>query len=501
MMKKNTIFLAFCGLFAATSIAQVTPSSQPETNIWGVVNNTGIAIAPDVHWNAIAYDDPSGFYQIEWRDANTTALYWQETHMGQNPDVAYYSNLKAVVVGYENSGDIYVDDYYWTGSAPGEYPLGLQTGISSGINPNIDMSSKGNGVLTWEDAGTVYLCAYDLGGTVWPILAVASGTTPDIALMDDNSDVVITYVDGGMLITETFLYSDIATIGAALSPTSAPVMIPSSGSGYEFPRIQSNRNSLFGPPDMYTIVAQDDMGGMYDVWGYFFAGSGNIINASFVNDGINTCSPSYPRPVVAYDRDQIHIAFSQDYTCAPIISPPNMQDILVVQYDLGGNYFAWSTTPGPGTFQEVNNNNLDYTLSATSLNTEYDGNYLVYDANFCEGIVFNDPGDAFWKVRLPSNPFWRTSGPDKFTVSVDKGVSSNLIIVEVATKDESVSENDLDMSFALYDQSGRVVDIPAFEQEGMIFRIDASSLEHGIYLLHYTLNGETKAARIPHFTN
>lgn len=498
-MNKNSIFLTFCGLFATTSIAQVTPSSQPDTHIWGVIDNTGIAIAPEVQWNAIAYDDPSGVYQIEWREANSTALLWQETHAGQNPDVAYYSNLKALVVGYENGGDIMVDDYYWTGSAPGEYPLGLQTPISSGTNPNIDMSSQGNGVLTWENGGDVYMCAYDLGGAVGPIVGVSSGSTPDIALMDDNSDVVLTYVQGGQVFIETYLYSDL--LGGGLTPTSGTVAVPSAAFGYEFPRVQSNRNSLFGPPDMYTVVAQDNMGGVYDVWGFFFAGSGNMIANSLVNGGINFCSPSYPRPVVAYDRDQIHIAFSQDYSCASMITSSPATDILLVQYDLGGNYFAWSSTPGPGSFQEVNNNNLNYTFSATSLNTEYDGNYLVYDANFCEGIVFNDPGDVFWKVRLPSNPFWRTTGQDKFTVTVDKGVTSNLITVEVATDDESITEGDLEMTFALYDQSGRIVDLPAFQQEGMIFNIDATSLEHGIYLLHYTLNGETQAARIPHFTN
>jgi hypothetical protein len=498
MMKKKSTFLAFCCLFAATSMAQVNPPSQTDTHIWGVIENTGIAIAPEAQWNAIAFDDPSGDYYVEWRDAATGGFLWQETQPGRDPDVAYYLDHTEMVVGYENGGDIYVDDYTYMGGAA-QYSLSAQTFIDQGITPNIDMNSMGFGVITWENGGDVYMCSYDIGGVVGPVVGVNGGITPDIALMDNNDHVILTYVQGSDLFIETYDYG--ALTGGSLSPTSGTVVVPTSGSGFEWPRLQSNRNSLFGPADFYTVVAQDMVGGDYEVWAYFFDSPGNMINMSFVNDGVNMCSPSFPRPVVAYERDQIHVAFSQDYTCSGIPSSSAMTDVLMVQYDLNGNYFPWSTTPGPGAFQQINDWNFNFTFSATSLNTEYDGLDPIYDATFCEGIAYNDPGDLFWKSRTASNFFFRTSGTDKFTVKVDKGVTSNLITLEVATSDETLTEGDLEMTFALYDQSGRVVDVPTFEQEGMVYRIDATSLEHGIYLLHYTLNGDTKAVRIPHFTN
>ncbi|MCR9172495.1 MAG: T9SS type A sorting domain-containing protein [bacterium] len=498
-MKKRFTLLALCGLLATGASAQIIQSVNPDTPIWGVTNNTGIAIAPDYHWNAIVYDDPAGDYWIQWRDAATAALLDIDNQPGANPDVAYYGNADALVVAYENGGGIFVDDYYLNTVVPVDYVLNMNTGIAGGINPNVDMSSQGDGVLTWEDGGgTVFACAFQIGPfAAGPIVPMAPGTMPDVALMDNSKELVLTYEQGGQLIIETYDYMTLQAGGAA--PTSPPVNIATNGIGWEWPRVQANRNQLFGGPDLYTVVAQDNMGGgLYDVFGHFFIGSGNLVANPLVNVPMNGCAPSFPRPVVAYDRDEVHIAFSVDHTCAFPPTDPSSQDILMVHYDHGGGNMP--LTP-PGVFLEVNQFDLPFANSATSLNTEYDGFFMINNTNYCEGTAFNDPGDLFWKVRDPAVPAWRQAEPSKFTVEIEKGVMSNFITVDVTTLDESVTENDIEMEFAVYDQSGRLIEVPSFEQNGMSFQIDVTNLEQGIYLLQYTLNGETQAERIPHFTN
>jgi hypothetical protein len=174
----------------------------------------------------------------------------------------------------------------------------------------------------------------------------------------------------------------------------------------------------------------------------------------------------------------------------------------MVQYDYFGNYAPGSTTPGPVMFQEVNNLNLNFTYSATSLNTEYDGNYLISPTNYCEGIVFNDPGDLFWKKRDFSMPFFKTGDPSNYAVSIVKGIDSDVIEVEIeSTIDNEVALSDVNMEFVLYDAMGRVIDVPAVTESGTSYYIDASQLGNGIYLLHYEINGATQATRIPHFKN
>jgi hypothetical protein len=499
MMKKKLTLLTFCGLLASATTAQVNPSIAPDMPIAGSIQNTGIAIAPDFQWNAIVHDHPGGVYYIEWWDPITGTQLYLDKQAGYNPDVAYYANPDNVNVSYENAGMVWVDDYYYTGSSP-LYMLGANNPIAPGYNSNIDMNSLGQGILTWEDAGTVWMCCFSIGPFMaGPIVPVAGGAHPDVALLDNGQDIVLTYQVGGVLMVETYDYPTLCAGGLAM--TSAPTITFPGGLGFSYPRVQANRNSAFGPPELYTVVAQDNMGGgFFDVTADFFVGVGTLVANTLVNAGVS-CAPSFPLPVVAYQHDEVHVAFAQNYTCSSILSTPARRDVLMVQYDFIGVHAPGSSTPFPGTFQEVNNLPLNFTFSSTSLNTEYDGNYTVMPGNYCEGVVFNDPGDLFWKKRDPATPFFRTTGPNKFTVAIDKGVSENTITVEVSAIDETLTENDLEMSFQLYDQSGRLVDVPTFEQEGMIFTIDATSLEHGIYLLHYTLNGETKAERIPHFAN
>ncbi|MDB3906288.1 T9SS type A sorting domain-containing protein [Crocinitomicaceae bacterium] len=494
-MKKSIMLLvAFCGLMVTTSSAQIIQAMVPDIGIWGPVNNTGIAIAPFYHWNAIAFDDGSGDYHVQWRDAGSGAFLDMETQPGTNPDVAYYANADALVVAYENGGDIWIDDYFLSTFV--DYNLGSQNGIAGGTNPNIDMNSLGDGALIWQDGSDIWAQAFNIGSYYAnPPLLLASGQNPDIALLDDNSNIVITYTNGGMLFVETFDYNDFAsgTINMTTSNTISP-----SGFGFEFPRVQSNRNSNFGPADLYTVVAQDDLGGsQYLIHGIFYTGLGSPNHVKLNLHAYNCFSPA-PLPVVAYDRSQVHVAWAQEYSlgCSGINPVDNGQDVLLAECDFSGNNLNGLTV-----FLEVNEINADFSNSKTSINTEYDGNYSINNSNYCEGLAYDYPGDLLWKRRDPSIPVFRSGAPGKLAVTVEKGVTENLITVEVSTSDEMITENDLDMSFALYDQSGRLVETPEFDQEGKVFRIDASSLEHGIYLLQYTLNGESKAERIAHFVN
>ncbi|XOV66751.1 MAG: hypothetical protein ACFHU9_14085 [Fluviicola sp.] len=496
MKKRITLLLAFFGMLAMPSNAQIIQAVVPDIGIWGPVNNTGLAIAPFYHWNAIAFDDGSGQYRIEWRDASSGALLDSDMQPGDNPDVAYYANADALVVAYENGGDIWVDDYYLWSVSPTNYNLNANNNVAPGQNPNIDMSSLGDGVLVWQDGFDIWACTFNIGTfTPGPITWIANGDTPDIALLDDNSHVVITYTQGGQLVVDTYDFASLQAGSAAL--TTSNTFSPS-GMGFEHPRVQSNRNSNYGPADFYTVVAQDDLGGsQYLIHGIFYTGLGTPNHQKINLHAYNCFSPD-PRPVVAYERSQVHVAWAQEYdfACSTINPVDNGQDVLLAECDFAGNNLNGTTV-----FLEVNELNANFSESATSINTEYDGNYSINNSNWCEGLAYDYPGDLLWKIRDPSVTFFRTAEPGKLTVDIDKGVMSNFVTVEVSALDETVTENDIEMEFAVYDQSGRLVTVPAFEQNGLVFTIDVTNLEHGIYLLQYTLNGETQAERIPHFTN
>jgi len=500
-MKKQITLLAFLGLMTITHAQNIVQSTNFDNPLWGATQNTGVAIAPFYHWNAIVFDDlPSSSYYIRWCDASTGALLDLDSGAGSNPDVAYSSNADALVVAYENGGNIFVDDYYLATVSPTDYNLNIANFVAGGINPNVDMNSASNGVLTWESFGLVWMCSFNIGTfTAGPVVPIALGSNPDVALLDNNTDLVLTYEQSGQIVIATYDYS-VLQIGGAL-PTTPPMMIPPNGTTLELPRVQSNRNSGFGPSELFTVVAQDDMGGTFDVRAFFFSAPGFMVNNLVVNNGINMCTPSSPRPVVAYDRDEVHIAFAQDYSCSTVPpGDPSARDVLMAVYDHGGNLIP---PPPPQNFLEVNNFDFDFTFSATSLNTEYDGDYMITGTNYCEGIAFSctTPDLTLWKVRDFAGPVFRQGDTNVSGVKVVKGVSEDVILVEVENTEGILTPSDLKMEFTLYDQSGRVVALPQYSQEGMIFRIDASALEYGIYLLHYTLNGETKAERIPHFKN
>ena len=61
------------------------------------------------------------------------------------------------------------------------------------MNANIDMNSLGDGVLTWEDGGVVWMCSSTIGPfTPGPIVPVNSGSMPDVVLVDNSDFIVLT---------------------------------------------------------------------------------------------------------------------------------------------------------------------------------------------------------------------------------------------------------------------------------------------------------------------
>ncbi len=491
-MKKANLLLAVGLLFASQGNSQIINATNPEVSVAGVVVNTGLAIAPDFHWQALVYDDPSFTnYQIDWRD-NTGALLYSNSQPGFNPDVAYYSNPDALVVAYENGGQIFVDDYYYTGGSP-LYFLNANNNVASGTNPNVDINSPGYGVLTWEDGGMVFACTFNIGTFMaGPPVAIAPGSNPDIIVLDNNDEVIITYEQGGNLIVESYNHWQLM---AGIPTLMASHTFPIYGAGWELPRVASQRNSMFGPADDFTVVAQANLGGgQYLVVGLFFNGSATF-TAQKVNVGVINCPTFGPKPVVAYERKFVNIAWAQSYDpgCATIpVGPGPWLDVLMGEFDNVGNNIN-----GPSTYLEVNQLNLDFSMSSTSLSTEYDGNYLINNTNYCEGIMFNDPGDAFWKKRDIAVPtFLPVNDVINDPIAVVKAPESNEIKVVVEGMDESTTET---ATFTLVDNTGREVAISNAVQQGDTYVIDAGALTEGIYLLNCTIGNRTKTARIPHF--
>jgi len=492
-MKKIYLLLASCFLMAGQGNSQIINAWNPEINVAGVVVNTGLAIAPFYHWQAMVSDDPSfSSYMIEWRDDNGVFLD-SDMQPGYNPDVAYYSNADALVVAYENGGQIFVDDYYLAGWV--NYNLNANNNVSNGTNPNVDMNSMGNGVLTWEDGGMVFACTFNIGTfTPGPIVAMAPGSNPDIILLDNNLEVILTYEQGGMLVIES--YDHFALMSGAPAIINSH-MIPPSGMGWELPRVASQRNSMFGPADDFTVVAQENNGGsLYTVGGFFFNGSASF-TPQFVNQGVANCGNLAPKPVVAYERKFVDIAWAQKYapSCVTFggIGPGPWLDVLSARCDNMGNNIYGVTT-----YEEVNMIPLNFVGSSTSISTEYDGNYLINMTNYCEGVLFNDPGDMFWKKRDPAVPAWKMGDEGmEDPITVIKPVDSDEIKVIVKGTENAASDETA--VFVLVDNTGREITMSAAIKQGDTYYLDASALSEGIYLLNCTVAGETTTARIPHF--
>lgn len=485
-MKRTKLLFGALGVFLCGSLsAQIIPAANIDNPVYGTVDNTGIAIAPYYHWNAMAYDDPSMTnYQIDWRDATTMALLDTDVQPGYNPDVAYYSNADVVVVAYENGGDIFVDDYYLWTVTPTNYNLNTNNYVSSGTNANVDINSAGNGVLTWEDGGMVYATTFGVGPfTAGPIVPIAPGTQPDIVLLDGNKRVVITYVDGGQLFVDVYQYNQLVAGTAALIASN---VFPPIGLGHEHPRVAGQRNSAFGPTSYFTVVDQEDKGGLdYDVNGYFFQGP-TTVTPILVNDGASTCATFEPKPVVTYDRTEVHVAWGQRYSagCSPFGS--SAEDVLLGEFDFWG-----ANLNGPTTYRQVNQLVSSFRESSTSLNTEYDGGYGITATNYCEGVLYNDPGDTFWKVRDVGTTIFRSEDDN---VEVIKEVTSQDITVNFENGVEGEAP-----TFELFDNTGRKVELTSVEQLGNTYRLNTGNLVNGMYILRCAHGASVKTERLMHY--
>lgn len=474
--------------------AQIINATNPITAVAGTTTCTGLAIAPNLDVQAIVYDDPSGVYEIKWIESATTTIVDMDGNTGTDPDVAYYSNADALVVAFEKGGNIYVDDYYLSTAFPVDYFLNTTTSISSGSYPNVDMNSFGDGILCWEDGGFIWVCSFNIGTfSAGPPVIVAQGMQPDVILLDDGITTALTYVNpGGKLIVETSDYSAIQGGGYALWNQWGY----SAMNWYEHPRIASQRNStfgggVFGSPQDFTVVASDYNGSTFEVHALFANGAVIATPPIIVNDDFLACPSKYPRPVVAYERDRVHIVWGQDYQggCSGLwqTSPNFEDDILLREYDAFGNTTVL--------YEEVNTMQSNFMGTAQpSISTEYDGNYVIDNFNWHESVIYNDPTKLFWKGRNVGIPNFVNEGdPQLARASV-----FSLVTSPVNESIEILSSDDAPAVFELMDNAGRMVEVKKIESNGNNYSLDISHLSGGTYFLKCSSTAGEEVERILH---
>lgn len=491
-MKVTKLLLVGCASLGLAIVgnAQIQNATAPDMGIAPAPVNTGIAIAPAVDVQATVFDDGTGGYKIFWIESATSTIVDAHGNTGNDPDVAYYANADALVVAYENGGVIFVDDYYLMTLFPApDYFLGGTTNVAVGSYPNVDMNSLGDGVLCWEDGGMVWVCSFNIGGFVaGPPVPINPGTQPDVVLLDDGITLALTYVDpGGVLIIETMDYAGIT--GGAYVPWNQwqyPPMIQ-----YEYPRIagQRNTNFGFGAPDDFTVVAQDHNGGTAEVHAFFAMGGAIVTPMVLVNNDFMGCSTFDPRPVVTYERGRVHIAWSQDYMggCSGLwqTAPNPEDDVLMKMYNAAG--------ATGGMYEEVNTFQSAFASnSRTSISAEYDGNYMITNANWHEGIVYNDPGDLLWKGRSNVTPGWLDQADPTHTREDNFSLANSPVDHTI----EVISEDDAPATFTLMDNAGRTVELKTITNNGNNYSIDISHLSGGMYFLHCSSEASEEVLRV-----
>lgn len=501
-MKSKKLLLLGCltltiGLGAE---AQILNYNQANLGIWGPPNNTGLAVAPDAKGQALVFDDGSGMYQIHWIEIAGPSVVDIESNFGEDPDVAYYGDASQLVVAYENGGDIFVDEYMQAAPFPAaDYFLSGVTHVFNGQAPNIDVNSSGRGVLTWEFGGDVWMSTFNMAPfNLDPPVQFLQGTMPDIVLFDDNNTVAVTFVDqNGSLMIYTLDY------GALTGGN--PVV--TGGHGYDwlgntaaFPRIASQRNMNFGPWDDFTVVAQYSNSAVAEVYGIFSTGGTISSSPVLINADFAGCPTSDPLPVVAYERGEVHVAWSQDYSggCTWLweSSPNNPDDVILANFDFNGN-LLFSSIPGFPTstflYEEVNRLQSNFAgVSRTSISTEYDGFFNINNGNYHEGVAFNDPGDLLWKGRDANVPFFSNQADPQ----ANRDNNFSLVTSPVDQTIEVLSESGAIATFEMLDNAGRIVELKTISNDGNVYSIDISHLSGGIYLLHCTSNSGEEVLRI-----
>lgn len=468
--------------------AQIVNYNQADLPIWGAPNNTGIAIAPSQDAHAVVADDGFGTYRIFWIESATATMFDADGNAGNDPDVAYFGSPDDLVVGYENGGTIYVDEYTLVSPFPAaDYSLSGTTGVSSGVSPNIDVNSSGRGALTWEDGGVVWACTFTMQPFNFdPPIQIEQGSMPDIVLFDDNNTVAITFVDpNGSLMIFTLDYGTMTSGSSLITGSQGYDWL---GNTCAFPRIASQRNTNFGAWDDFTVVAQYSNSAVAEVYGIFSTGGSISTSPVLINSAFSGCATSNPLPVVAFDRSEVHVAWSQDYSggCSGLweSSPNNPDDVLLANFDFNGNLLFSSVPvfpPGTYLYEEVNRTQGNFAgISKTSISTEYDGFFNINNANYHEGVAFNDPTDLYWKGRDASVPFFI----DEAGITSDRDNNFSLITSPVEQTIEVLSQSDELASFELIDNAGRLVEIKQVQSDGNRYSIDISHLSGGMYFLN-----------------
>lgn len=490
--KKLLLFICLVFGMGLGANAQIINSTQPETPIAPSLNNTGLAIAPNVDLHAAALADGAGTWRIYWVDGPTGTIVDADGGSGFDPDVAYYANADAVVLGYDNAGVVYVNDYYLTSLSPVNYNLNTATAVAAGNHVNIDMNSIGRGILCWENAGVVWACAFTIGTfSPGPPVPIAAGFMPDVIALDDGVTAAITYVDpSGNLMIETM---DFNALGLGTFAPFGTWNFPAA-SGYRSPRIASQRNTAsgFGNPDDFAVVSQDWTGSTYEVHAFFAPGGAVSAGPIVVNSAFLGCTTFDPNPVIAYNRNRVQIAWSQDYTggCAPLWqTAPNFEnDILMKSFSAGGFTSVMH--------EEVNQIQSNYAgISKTSLATEYDGNYIITNTNWNEGVLFQDPSTLYWKRRNAALPSY-IEEQNIITEAEDRGDNFSLVTSPVDQTIEVQSESDAVATFQLLDNAGRVVELREITNDGNIYSIDINHLSGGMYFLNCSSEAGQEVLRV-----
>jgi len=484
-LKKLLLFSGLTLGLGMSANAQIWNANQPDMGIWGPPKNTGLAISPNMNIHAAVHDDGFGTYFAHWIQGSTVTDI--EMNAGDDPDVAYFGDASALVVSYEMGGDIYVDEYMMVTPFPADYALTSTNYISPGTYSNIDVNSSGLGILTWEQGGDIWASTFNFPGFApGPAVLITAGTQPDIVVFDDNITAGLTFVDpNGSLHIFTLDYATLQGGAPGITQVQGYDWL---GNTAAYPRIASQRNLSFGPADDFTVVAEySNFPSFHEVYGVF--STGGVISSSPVqiNMAFAGCTSFEPRPVVAYDRSEVHVAWSQDYIggCSGLAqSAPNFEsDVLLSNYDFMGN-LLFSSAPGIPPFaihyEEVNFINSNFGgKSRTSIATEYDGFYNINMFNYEEGLLYNDPGDLLWKQRTAGNPTFMNE-----EIRGERGNNFSLVSSPVDQTIEVVSESDDVASFQLLDNAGRVVELKDISGNDNLYSIDISHLSGGMYFLH-----------------
>lgn len=470
-MKTIVCAIAAVCLTSYSSFGQIVSAAQPSVGMAGPVVNTGLSVAPNEDIYATIFDNGLGNYRILWLDEVGATVDGASGH-GSDPDIAYYKNADLVYAAYENGGHIVLENHYLASLNPVNYNLGTPVNVGNGLYPNIDCNSSGRGVICWEENGKIFARTFSPGITLGAtVLIGTNGTQPDVVAMDNNENVVITYISGGNLIIETYDYADLA-----LGTKTLTNHWHYNGGlyAYKYPRVAADRNAHFGSLNNFTVVVEYQNSAFGNNIEGFFNMSGNMTQVD-LNTGLHHCNNN--KPVVTYERGTVNVAWASNAgpSCASV--PGGLGDnVLFTQYKFDGTKLA------PNVYREVNNWANGFANASPSISAEYDGGYAITNTNYHEAIIFNDNGDLFWKGRNVTTPqFYKEAAHVE-----NEGSGFTLLENPVSNFIYLKSNVESEISFKLYNSLGKLVDYNQVTQSGEQFKIGVQGLPKGLYYLECT---------------